>query len=90
MCFDGALGDVQVASDFSVVTSLEKQIDNLAFAGGHLFDLLFHKVLHLTDAHRSRQVALKPCAPRRIWIRVLCVSFCKQLAKTPRSYVKLV
>ncbi len=49
MCFDGALGDIQVASDFSVVTSLEKQVDNLTFPGSHLIKLLFHISLHLTD-----------------------------------------
>ena len=44
MCFDGALGDVQIASDFGVVTSLQKQIDNLAFPRGHWFDLFFHSL----------------------------------------------
>ncbi len=44
MCFDGALGDIQIASDFGVVASLEKQIDDLALPGGHLFDLLFHSL----------------------------------------------
>ena len=44
MSLDGALGDIQVASDFSVVASLEKQVDDLAFPGSHLFKLLFHSL----------------------------------------------
>lgn len=42
MCLDGALGDVQIASDFGVITSLEKQINDLTFPGSHLFELFFH------------------------------------------------
>ena len=58
MCFDGALGNMQIASDFRVVTSLEKQIDNLPLSRSYLAELLFHKSLHLSDALRPRQVAL--------------------------------
>jgi hypothetical protein len=43
MRFDGALGNVQIASDFRVVTSLKKQIYNLPFPGTHLVELFFHK-----------------------------------------------
>jgi hypothetical protein len=42
MCFDGALGNVQIPSDLGVIASLEKQIDDLAFPGSHLVELLFH------------------------------------------------
>jgi hypothetical protein len=42
MRFDRALGNVEIASDFRVVTSLEQQIDDLPFPGSHLADLLFH------------------------------------------------
>jgi hypothetical protein len=43
MRFDGSLGNVQIASDFRVVTSLEKQIYDLPFPGTHLVELFFHK-----------------------------------------------
>ena len=43
MSFDGALGHVQVASDFGVIASLEQQIDDLPFSYPHLLELLFHK-----------------------------------------------
>jgi len=43
MRFDGSLGNVQIASDFRVVTSLKKQIYDLPFPGTHLIELFFHK-----------------------------------------------
>ncbi len=43
MRFDGSLGNVQIASDFRVVTSLKKQIYDLPFPGTHLVELFFHK-----------------------------------------------
>ena len=49
MRFDGSLGNVQIASDFRVVTTLKKQIYDLPFPGTHLIELFFHKP-HLTDA----------------------------------------
>jgi len=42
MRFDRALGNVQIASDFRVVTSLEQQMNDLPFPGSHLAELLFH------------------------------------------------
>ncbi len=52
MSFDGSLGYVQIASDFRVITSLQKQIDDLLFPWSHLSEFFFH-ALHLMD-----------CAPR--------------------------
>jgi hypothetical protein len=43
MRFDGSLGNVQIASDFRVVTSLKKQIYDLPFPGTHLVEVFFHK-----------------------------------------------
>ncbi len=43
MRFDRSLGNVQIPSDFRVVTSLEKQTNDLAFPGPHFAELLFHK-----------------------------------------------
>ncbi len=43
MRFDGSLGNVQIASDFRVVTSLKKQIYDLPFPGAHLVEVFFHK-----------------------------------------------
>jgi len=58
MCFDGALGDIQVAGDFRVVASLQQQIDDLALAGSHLIKLLFHEP-HLSC---SRPAGTKECS----------------------------
>jgi hypothetical protein len=43
MRLDRSLGDVQILSDFRVVASLKKQIDDLPFPGSYLAELLFHK-----------------------------------------------
>jgi len=52
MRFHRSLGDVQVASDFRVVTSLQQQIDNLPLPWSHLAEMFFHKKLHLTGTPR--------------------------------------
>ena len=44
ICFDRALGHVQIATDFRVVTALEQQIDDLAFPGSQLVEFVFHKI----------------------------------------------
>lgn len=49
MSFDGALGNVQIASNLGVVTSLQQEIYNLLLPGGHLVDDLIHD-LHLAEA----------------------------------------
>jgi hypothetical protein len=46
MCFYGALGYVQIASDFRIVTALKQQIDDLLLPVPHLTNVLFHS-LHL-------------------------------------------
>ena len=43
MRLDRSLGDVQIFSDFRVVTSLEKQLNDLPFPGSYVAELLFHK-----------------------------------------------
>jgi hypothetical protein len=43
MRFHRALGNVQIPSDFRVLTSLEQQLNDLPFPGPHLAELLFHK-----------------------------------------------
>jgi hypothetical protein len=43
MRLDRSLGDVQIFSDFRIVTSLKKQIDDLPFPGSYVVELLFHK-----------------------------------------------
>jgi hypothetical protein len=42
MGFDGALGYVQIASDFRIVTPLQQQIDDLPVPGPYWAELLFH------------------------------------------------
>jgi hypothetical protein len=58
MRFDGALGNVEIASDFRVVTTLEQQVDDLPFAWPYSWgdfrsycchywlELRFHKIFH--------------------------------------------
>jgi hypothetical protein len=48
MRFHRALSNVQIASDFRVITSLQQQLDQLPLPRSHLVELLFHKALHLT------------------------------------------
>ena len=56
MCFHSALGDVQIASDFRIVTALKQQIDNLPLPLSYVSKLLFH-ALTSTDALGVPQVA---------------------------------
>ena len=55
MSLDGALGNMQIASDFRVIASLKQKIDDLPLPGSHLVKFLFHG-LHLTDAYRTGSV----------------------------------
>ena len=77
MRFDGAVGDVQIPSDFRVVTSLEKQIDDLPFPGAYLAELLFHKNTHLIAPNAGP----KP-GPSAHLDSGLCVSICNHAAKS--------
>lgn len=43
MCFDRSLGNVQIFSDFRIVTPLQKQLHDLLFPGSYVAELLFHK-----------------------------------------------
>jgi hypothetical protein len=74
MRLDRSLGDVQIFSDFRVVTALEKQLNDLPFPWGHLVELLFHK--HHTSRRRpGRSLWLSNQAPRHIWIWVFASHF---------------
>ena len=58
MRFDGSLGNIQIASDFRIVTSLKKKIYDLPFPGTHWVQLLFfHKDCTWPMRPRSLQVA---------------------------------
>jgi len=57
MRFDGSLGNIQIASDFRVVTSLKKKIYDLPFPGTHWVQLFFHKGCTWPMRPRSLQVA---------------------------------
>jgi len=60
MRFDGSFGDVQIFSNFRVVTSLEKQIDDLTFPWAHLIELLFHGTAPLRcDPDRCKWLATR-------------------------------
>jgi hypothetical protein len=58
VCLDRALGNVKIASDFGVVTSLEQELDNLSFPGSHLFELFFHIKTAPSQRTPSAPVAL--------------------------------
>jgi len=63
MRFDGALGHVQIAGDFRVVTSLEQQIYDLPFPWSHLVEFLFHNHCHhhcTCPTPQTRQLAREP------------------------------
>jgi len=68
ICFDRALGHVQIASDFRVVTSLEQQIDDLPFPWSQLAEFFFHKYC-TCPTPQTRRLARK-VGPPHIWIRV--------------------
>lgn len=74
MSFDGALGNMQIASDFRVVASLEQKIDNLPLSGPHLVKLLVHG-LHLTGAPVAVGVASNQVRTR-LEFGSLTASFC--------------
>jgi hypothetical protein len=85
MSFDGALGDMQIASDFGVIAALEKQIDDLPFPGPHLSELLFHiDYTCPTRLDRSKWRSTTP--PQRIWIRVFASHFAFTRPKWASGY----
>jgi hypothetical protein len=43
MGFNRALGNVQIASNFRVITPLQQQLDQLPLPRSYLIELLFHK-----------------------------------------------
>jgi len=53
MRFYRALGNVQIPSDFGVVTSLQKQLDDLPFPGSDLVEIVIHNTETFHDAIRS-------------------------------------
>jgi hypothetical protein len=66
MRFYRALGNVQIPSNFRVVTSLKQQIDDLPFPRPYLAERLFHN----TAPDRRAPVAVKWLSsqvPGRIW-----------------------
>ena len=81
MCFDGSLGNVQIASDFRVVTSLKKQIYDLPLPGTHLVELFFHKDCTWPMRPWLLQMASDQVS-RHISDSGLCVSFCIHAAKS--------
>jgi hypothetical protein len=81
MRFDGSLGNVQIASDFRVVTSLKKQIDDLPLPGTHLVELFFHKDCIWPVRPWLLQMAKQSGLPAHL-DSSLSVSFCIHAAKS--------
>jgi hypothetical protein len=82
MRFHCALGHVQIASDFRIVTPLEQQLDDLPLSGSYLVELLFHKSLHLTDAAPVTASGAETKPPSAHLNSGRCVSFCNHAAKS--------
>ena len=82
MRFDGSLGNMQIVSDFRIVTSLEQQIYDLPFPGTHLVEVFFHKNCPWPMWPRSLQVAEQSGPPPAHLDSGLCVSFCIHAAKS--------
>jgi hypothetical protein len=59
MSFNRSLGDIQIAGNLGVVTSLEKQIDDLALTGADFAEMLFH--FHVKSAPSRRVGETKTC-----------------------------
>jgi hypothetical protein len=80
MRLDRSLGDVQILSDFRVVTPLKQQIDDLPFPGSHVAEVLFHKN-HTSPMRPDRASG---CAFRSSahLDSDLCVSICIHTAKS--------
>jgi len=74
MCFDGALGNMQIASDLRVVTALEQQVNDLPFPRTHLAEILFH-IYGTLPTRRGLSKWRRNQAPRHIWIRVFASHF---------------
>jgi hypothetical protein len=72
MRFHRALGNVQIASDFRVVTSLEQQIDDLPFPWSYLYEIFFHKEYAPDRTRPGRRKWLRNRVRGHFWIRVLC------------------
>jgi len=81
MRFDGSLGNIQIASDFRVVTSLKKKIYDLPFPGTHWVQLFFHKDCTWPMRPRSLQVAKQSRSVGTL-DSGHCVSFCIHAAKS--------
>lgn len=63
-----SLRNVQIFSDFRIVTPLQKQLHDLLFPGSYVAELLFHKHHTLPQRpHRSMQLRHGPLGT--IWIR---------------------
>jgi hypothetical protein len=82
MSFHRTLSHVQVPSDLRVVTPLEQQFDDLPFPRSYLCKLFFHDHLHLAEWCASIAASGAKTRPLGTSEFSLCVSFCKQLAKT--------
>lgn len=80
--FDGALGNVEIASDFRVVASLEQKIDDLPLPGSHLAEIFVHVPLPDTPGRPS-------LGSDQVWID-LTVSFCMHAANPGLVYEKNV
>ena len=73
MRLDRSLGDVQIFSDFRVVTSLEQQLNDLLFPGSYVAEILFHK--HHTLPLRPDGACGRAVGSSAHWIRVCAYDF---------------
>jgi hypothetical protein len=74
MRFDGSLGNMQIASDFRVVTPLKKKIYDLPFPRTDLIEFFFHKNCTWPMWPRSRKWLGNQVLPAHL-IRVFASHF---------------
>lgn len=72
MRLDRSLGDIKIFSDFRVVTSLKKQIDDLPFPWPYPAEVLFHKH-HASPLRPGRSKCLRSQVARPFLDSGLCV-----------------
>ena len=81
ICFDRALGHVEIATDFRVVTALEQQIDDLAFPWSQLVEFLFHNHCTCVPTPQIRQLT-REVDPPQVMGSGCIVSICIHAAKS--------
>ncbi len=92
MRFYGALGYVQIASDFRIVTALKQQIDDLPLPPSHFSKLLFHALTSTGCARRAASGTTRQSGPMHTprFVSLLSPGPCIRAANLPLPVTKAV